>query len=358
VQACICDPFLRDATRRNGVTMGEKDRVRAAIVGCGSMARGHVHRMLRQQESTEITVLCDPSEEAIAQMRAVFAAAGAPPPPNEPDLKSLLHDYHGSIDAAFIVTPHAYHFDQARACLEAGLDVLVEKPMVVSAKEAQNLIETRDRTGKLLVVAFNGSLSHQIRTASQMLSSGQVGRILNIVAFVWEDWAECYRGHWKQMPEISGGGFMFDTGAHMLNTVSDLAGEDFVEVAAWLDNRDRSVDILGCVMGRLESGALVTMSACGSTIPSCASEIRVFCSKAIIRTGIWGERLDIQRAGEKELHPVGIAPSMGPWEQFLAVRRGTIANPCPPEIGLRMARLWDAIRASAAQQGMPVRLTR
>ncbi len=41
------------------------------------------------------------------------------------------------------------------------------------------------------------------------------------------------------MPEISGGGFMIDTGAHMLNTVADLAGERFVEVAAYTDNYGR-----------------------------------------------------------------------------------------------------------------------
>ena len=77
---------------------------------------------------------------------------------------------------------------------------------------------------------------------------------------------------------------MFDTGAHMLNTVADLVDEDFIEIAAWLDNRDNSVDILGCVMGRLRSGALVTMNACGGAIHR-ARLVRVFYTKAIIRTG-------------------------------------------------------------------------
>jgi hypothetical protein len=45
------------------------------------------------------------------------------------------------------------------------------------------------------------------------------------------------------------------------------------------------------------------------------------------------------------------------WEQFLNVRSGRIPNPSPPEVGLRMARLWDAIRASAAQGGSIVRLS-
>lgn len=337
--------------------MSKQSSVRVAVIGCGSMAHGHIRRMLQQQDSTDIVVVCDPSAESITRIATEFTSRGLNPPPNEPNLDKLLQDYRNILDAAFIITPHAYHYGQARACLEAGLDVLVEKPMVVTAAEAQSLIETRDRTGRLLVVAFNGSLSHQIRTAAQMISSGQCGKLMSMTAMVWENWADCYQGHWKQRPEISGGGFMFDTGAHMLNTVSHLAGEDFVEVAAWLDNRGRSVDILGSVMGRLASGALVTMMACGNTIPCCASEIRVFCSEAILRTGVWGEQLDIQLAGEKELHPVSVPPSRGPWEQFLAVRNGAIENPCPPEIGLRMARLWDAIRASAAQNGVPVHLS-
>ena len=98
----------------------------------------------------------------------------------------------------------------------------------------------------------------------------------------------------------------------MLNTIADLAGEDFVEVAAWLDHRGQPVDILGTVMGRLKSGALVTINACGDTIPSCASDVRVFCTKGILRTGIWGERLELQRYGRKQLRKVKVPPSLGP----------------------------------------------
>jgi predicted dehydrogenase len=330
--------------------------IRVALIGCGSMARVHAWKILGHQGSTQIIVVCDPSEEAYAAMSKVFAEAGLPTPPNQPNLNTLLNDYRQSLDVALIVTPHAYHYEQAVACLEAGLDVLLEKPMVVTAKEAKELIDVRDKMGKLLVIAFNGSLSPQVRTVSKLLRSGELGSILNVVAFVWEDWSEKYKGHWKQDAKISGGGFMFDTGAHMLNTVADLVGEDFIQIAAWLDNRERPVDILGCVMGRLRSGALVTMSACGSAIPSVASEIRVFCTDAIIRTGVWGEYLEIQRPGEKELQPISVPVSIGVWEQFLAVRSGKIDNPSPPEIGLRMARLWDAIRASAARSGTVVRL--
>jgi predicted dehydrogenase len=340
--------------------MEKKSRtsVRAAIIGCGLKAQGHAKEMLQQQSDTEIMVVCEPSPVAYDAMASVFGEVDMPAPPNQPQLDQLLRDYGDSLDVALIVTPHAYHFEQAKACLEVGLDVLLEKPMVVTADEARQLIKTRDQMDRLLVIAFNGSLSPQIRTAAKYLRSGEFGDILTITATVWEGWADSYIGHWKQDPEISGGGFMFDTGAHMLNTVSDLAGEDFRQVAAWLDNRSSTVDILGVVMGRLDSGALVTMNACGATMQTIGSEIRINCTEGIIRTGIWGEFLETQRPNEAPEPTARGAHKAwdGVWEQFLAVRNGEIENPSPPEIGLRMAKLWDGIKLSAKQDGIPINL--
>jgi predicted dehydrogenase len=329
--------------------------IRATIIGAGGMARHHIRQMLKAGD-TAITVLCEPSEAMYTEAAKVFVEVGLLPPPNQPDLNALLRDYGASLDAAFIITPHAFHHDQTVACLEAGLDVLLEKPMVMNAKEARSLIETRDRTGKLLVVGFPGSLSPQIRLAVRLLRAGEFGRLLTMSGVVWQNWGPNTANTWRQKPELSGGGFLFDTGAHLLNTIVDLAGEDFAEVAAWLDNSGRPVETLGVVMGRLKSGAMVTFHACGEAIPSCASEIRVFCEKAILHTGIWGEKLDVQYNGYEPPAAIPVPASLGVWEQFLAVRAGRLPNPAPPEVGLRMAKLWDAIQASAKQGGVPVKV--
>jgi predicted dehydrogenase len=326
--------------------------VRMAVIGCGNMGRHHLRSILQQTDTTEIAVLCDPAPEAIEESAKVFAEAGQALPAVEPDLQKLLADY--DVDAVFIVTPHALHHDQAKACLEAGVDVLVEKPMAMNAAEARSLIKIRDETGKLLVVAFNGSLSPEIRESVRLLRSGDLGKLLSISATIWQSWGPGTTGKWRQVPEISGGGFMFDTGAHMLNTVADLAGEEFVEVAAWTDNCGRPVETLAAVVARVESGALVTFHGCGETVRTCKSDIRVFCTDAILRTGAWGRWLEIQREGEAEFTPIELPPSLGSWEQFLAVRSGEFPNPSPPEVGLRMARLYDAIKASAAKNGQPV----
>lgn len=332
------------------------DPLRVALVGCGGMARHHVRTILPAFPGTEVVVTCEPAAPARDAISGLFTLNGRPIPPNEPDLAALLARHAGELDAAFIITPHACHHDQAVACMEAGLDVLLEKPMVLDAAEAVSLIRTQRRTGRRLVVAFQGSLSPEIRTAAALIRAGELGRLLSISATVWQNWAEVSAGTWRMEPAEAGGGFLFDTGAHMLNTVADLAGEPFVEVSAWLADRGQAVETMGSAMARTASGTLVTLHGCGETVPACTSEVLVFGTEMILRTGIWGRTLDGQRRGEAALAPLPVPRSLGVWEQFLAVRRGDIPNPSPPEIGLRMARLWDAIRASAAQGGRPVQV--
>ena len=154
--------------------------VRVGLIGVGGMARYHIRQMLKMQSTTRIVALCEPSEAMALEAAKVFVEAGLPPPPNLPDWQKLIDEYGTQLDAVFIITPHALHHDQTKACLEAGIDVLLEKPMVMTAAEARSLIETRDRTGRLLVVAFQGSLSPQVRFASRLLRANEFGRILSI----------------------------------------------------------------------------------------------------------------------------------------------------------------------------------
>ncbi|MEX1018303.1 MAG: Gfo/Idh/MocA family oxidoreductase [Litorilinea sp.] len=336
--------------------MQGSSRVRVAMVGCGRIGKAHLRTMLQMQATTEVVAVLEPSPAAYADIAPLFDAAQLPVPPNFPTLEELLTRLGSELDAVMINTPHAYHHDQAQACMEAGLDVLLEKPMVISGAEAESLMATRDRTGRLLVVAFPGSLSPRVRHAVSLLRSGDLGRLLTVNGEAWEHWRVPNIGTWRQVPEIAGGGFFFDTGAHLLNTVADLTGEDFVEVAAWLDNLDTPVEIFGVAMAKLASGALVTFNVCGDTVSQARSHIRLCLTDAVMEVGIWGEKLTLQRTRTDAPLDVPVAPSLGVWDQFLAVRAGKMANPCPPEVGLRMARLWDAIRASAAQGGQAVQV--
>ncbi|MBI1800272.1 MAG: Gfo/Idh/MocA family oxidoreductase [Chloroflexi bacterium] len=330
-------------------------KTRMIIVGAGGMARHHLRQLLLQSDTTKVAAICEPDGTAYQLAAKLFKDAGMRPPPNQPDLEKLLSEREGEVDAAFIITPHAYHHAQASMCLEAGLDVLLEKPMVMNAEEARSLIRTRDRTGRLLTVAFQSSLSPYAARALEMVRSGATGAMVAIHANVWQNWRHEQTGTWRQNPALSGGGFLFDTGAHLLNMVVRLANEDFDEVAAWMDNRGAPVDIITTAMGRLKSGLMVTIGACGEAV-ALAADVKVFGEKATLQTDIWGAWLRVQRKGSRRFVPVRLPPSLGVWQQFLAVRAGTIENPSPPELGLRLAKLWDAIKLSAEQGGRPVKV--
>src|SRR5258708_30364828 len=108
------------------------------------MARGHVRNMLQGPERQQVVVVCEPSAEAYESMAQLFREAGQPVPPNQPDLARMLDEYASQVEVAFIVTPHAFHHRQAKMCLEAGLDVPLEKPMVMNTAEAVDLGAPRD----------------------------------------------------------------------------------------------------------------------------------------------------------------------------------------------------------------------
>jgi len=327
--------------------------VRLGMVGVGGMARYHIRNILKQTNTTQVTAICEPNGDNYEKAAELFAQAGQPVPPCEADFDKFLKKYVKHIDAAFIVTPHNQHFAQSKALLEAGVDVLVEKPMVMNTGEAKRLIKTRDKTKRLLAVAFNGSMDPAIRKAADMIHSGEMGKVLNISANVWQNWEKGTSGMWRQEPKISGGGFMFDTGAHLLNTTADLIGEPFTEVAAFIDKRKTKVDILTVAIAKTKGGTFVTINGCGAS-PVTDSDIKVFCEKGLINVGVWGGYLNLHLAGESAPKKLDLPESLGVWQTFLQVRAGEMPNPSPAENGLRMIELWDAVKKSARAGGAVV----
>jgi predicted dehydrogenase len=320
-------------------------KVRTIVVGTGGIARHHVRRMLEMKRSTVVCGCVEVSDRSRQAMLDLFNERKMSCPPFYPTVRDLIRA-QGAPDAALICTPHKFHFENTRDCLLNGMDVCLEKPMVMNADEARRLIRLRDRTGRLLVVAFPGSLSPAVRKARKMIADGLLGRVTAIAAYVHQHWKQGTTGTWRQDPEISGGGFLFDTGSHMVNTVVDLLNEDVAQVNALLDQRGAPVEICSAVSGRSKSGILFSMTAAGDSI-QCCSQITVFGDRGIIETGIWGERLRFRKPDQWEFTPVEYPKSAGIWEEFLRVRSGKTENPCPPEVGLRFAKLMDMIRLSA-----------
>ena len=114
-------------------TVSEQRRTRVGFIGAGvdgplpprRDARPHRHRGRRRLRAVA---------RGARRRRRAFRPARVAGPAERARLDRFVATYADRLDAAFIITPHAFHFAQATACLEAGLDVLLEKPMVMTAR--------------------------------------------------------------------------------------------------------------------------------------------------------------------------------------------------------------------------------
>ncbi len=329
-------------------------KLRLGVIGAGLKAAEYAASWALMPE-IEFVALADTIPSSRQRLIDVCVAAGASEPRSFDDYREMLATCREDLDIVYVSTPHAFHGEQATAVAEAGLDLFLEKPMVTTVTEAERLIAAQKKSGVTVVTAFQGGLSPLVIDTRKRAIAGEFGDLIAISGMIWESWSVNYDGHWKQQPEISGGGFMFDTGAHMMNTVCLLANSDFESVSAYMNNHGKKVDIATAVSARLNNGALATLTAAGEGPPGCASYITFFYSKAIVRIDAWGGWREISVGRNAE--PREEAEILGnPMKNFLAIRAGTMENTGSVEMGLRFARLWDAVKESAAADGAPVRI--
>jgi predicted dehydrogenase len=326
--------------------------LRLGVIGAGLKAADYA-RGWAAMSDVEIVATAEVSILSRQRFGDVVEAAGKARPTEYPDAEAMLKAQAGKMDAVYVSTPHVFHGANALAVIEAGFDLLLEKPMVTTVEEALALVEAEQRTGKTVVIAFQGGLSPLVHDTKDRARRGDFGDLVSVNASIWEGWAKNYAGQWKQNPAISGGGFMFDTGAHMMNTVCVLADSEFARLSAFTNNRGLKVDLVCAVAARLSNGALVTFNAAGDGPPGCESAITFFYTKAIIRIDAWGKWREVTVEGVAEPREESEIRDT-PMHTFQAVRDGRMANPSTVANGLRFARLWDAIKASAARDGEPI----
>ena len=321
-------------------------RTSVVIIGAGNFARHHAECTVKMGKGVRLAGFVEPSEASRQQMREWYASLGEREvPPFFTTLKEFLAANAGPADCAVIVVPHSLHVSYIVECMMAGMDVLVEKPMVLDCAEARRVIRVRNRTGRLLSVAFPGSFSPGIRKVKDMVAAGEIGAIRAIVGYCHQNWHSLVEPHsWKRNPAISGGGFLFDTGSHLVNTMVDLGGADVKALSVMQDN-SVALELSTAMMGRFANGIFFTLAAEGDSV-NCQSRIVLIGTKGVLTTSMYGDLLRIIRPGCFLEQDVPVPPSLGVFEQFLRVREGTLENPCPAEVGLRFAKLMDLVRSA------------
>ena len=325
-------------------------KISVVIIGAGGFAGRHVECISQMGNRVSIVGFVEPAEASREKMTArcaEFKMKKTPPFFNT--LEEFIVANGGPADCAVIVVPHNLHVSYIVDCLEAGMDVLVEKPMVLNRAEARRAIKARDKTGRLLCVAFPGSFSPAIRKAKELIAAGAIGEMKSMVGYTHQWWFrkdKFKKGQplsWRMKPEISGGGFLFDTGSHLVNTMIDLAGADVKSLCAVQDTRGAPVEISTAIAGRFKNDIFFTLCAEGNSI-NCQSGITIMGTGGVLITGMYGEVLRIIKPGKNEAEDIPYEPSLGVFEQFLLVRDGKLSNPCPAEVGLRFAKFMDTVR--------------
>ncbi len=149
-------------------------RLRVGIIGCGNIAKNHCKSYLRQPDA-DIVALCDifPGRcEAFAKEQGVENAA------YYTDYKEMLAKEN--LDCVSVCTYNRQHAPCTIAALDAGVNVIVEKPLCVTMDEAKAMMEAEKRSGKVLSIGFQPRFNNNMKKIKEIVKSGVLGDIYYI----------------------------------------------------------------------------------------------------------------------------------------------------------------------------------
>ncbi|HEX6057701.1 MAG TPA: Gfo/Idh/MocA family oxidoreductase [Gemmatimonadaceae bacterium] len=141
-----------------------------------------------------------------------------------------------ALDLAVVATPNRTHVPLAMAALEAGLAVVVDKPLATSAADARALVSEARRRGRMLTVYQNRRWDGDFLTMRRLVAEGAVGEPLRLESR-FERWRPTPKPGWRESGDpAEGGGLLFDLGSHLVDQALLLLGP-VVRVYAELDRR-------------------------------------------------------------------------------------------------------------------------
>ena len=169
------------------------------------------------------------------------------------------------VDLVTVATPNSTHFEITRAFLEAGFNVLCEKPMTMTVDEGEEIVRVAKASGKICAVNYCYSAYPMVREMRHMVRTGQVGKVRLIVTNFSHGHhgdatdADNPRVRWRYDPKMAGvSGQFADCGIHALHMASFIAGDQV---------RTLSADFASTIDSRvLEDDAMVNFRMDGGTV--------------------------------------------------------------------------------------------
>jgi predicted dehydrogenase len=221
--------------------------VKIAISGAGYI--GHIHaQAIQNAPGAEVAGLVDYDTAKCQTFSQRFGVSRC-----YSQVEDLLKD--GGVDALVIGIPNAYHAPQTLAALEAGVAVMVEKPMAMDSAEAGRMLEVSEKKKVPLMVAHCWRFDEEVNWLKDQADSGALGKIIRTKGYgVHTNWGP---SGWFTQKALAGGGAMADMGIHALDTARFVIGDPaplsvYARIGTYYIQGD--VDDTGVVMVNWDNG--------------------------------------------------------------------------------------------------------
>jgi len=201
--------------------------IRVALVGCGAISQSLHLPVLAGHEGIRLTALVDRARDRAEQL-----AKGYGVPIVVSDAAELNSN---TVDAAIIATPAAHHAPGAIDLMRRGIHVLVEKPMALTARDAEEMVRVADETDRRLAVGYFRRLYPSLRLMKALVDRKFFGepRRVHAEGGGRYSWAAATLANMRR--DLAGGGVLIDYGSHILDMLFYLFDES-AEVLSYQDN--------------------------------------------------------------------------------------------------------------------------
>ncbi|MBQ8325287.1 MAG: Gfo/Idh/MocA family oxidoreductase [Clostridia bacterium] len=190
-------------------------KIRVGIIGCGGIAGAHIGGYKTLTDIAEVVACCD-----IDGAKAERYANAHGIPAHYVDYKEMFEKEN--LDAVSVCTWNAAHAPATIDALNAGINVLCEKPMAMNTQQALAMKEAAEKNGKLLMIGFVRRFGNDADILKKFIDEGTMGDVYYAKATYLR--RNGFPGGWFGDKEYSGGGPLIDLGVHVIDLCRYLAG--------------------------------------------------------------------------------------------------------------------------------------
>ena len=192
------------------------ETVRIGVVGAGAIAQLTHLPVLSKMRGVQLVALCDndrPKARALADRFDI--------PDAYTDIEDLLEA--GGLEAVVVATPNHLHEPHVLSALAAGMDVLCERPIALSARGTERIINAAARADRKVLVANNHRFRSDVQALAGFLNGNELGKLIGVRAGAYHH-RRSEQG-WRHRRAEAGGGAFFDYGIPLLDLALWLAGD-------------------------------------------------------------------------------------------------------------------------------------